>query len=371
MTDAVKKLSSSRTSKRLSTLEIHLTSLKINVSISTGKRSENTRISVLFHVEASETIGLGHLCRCRSLAIEFVERVGAAVTVSCPQRNLVQASLDGLGYSLVYPQEISDKVFFDVIVIDVPSCDLEVQQSLKKICKFLIGIDDWGMGPYVYDIMIRPNILNLSQPQLLEANAQIWQGKDYVILHPAYAKLDITFKEKAEEVLVCFGGSDPSGLTLRILPILIQILPKKIKVDVVVGIGCTRSEQIYNLIQDHKNIRIFQSLPNLTELFSVCDTAVVSGGTLLYEACAVGIPAVVLAQELEQHEETKVFAEKRAVLRPDNGLYASDDAISRDIQEVCFDTAVRGTLSRNAKQCVSRDGTRRIVEKILCNLNMH
>lgn len=343
---------------------------KIDVSMSRGKHCQDTGISVLFHVEASETIGLGHLCRCRSLAIEFIERMGAAVTVSCLQRNLVQTSWEGLGYRFVHPQEIYDKISFDVIVIDAPSCSLEVQQSFKTICKLLVGIDDWGMGPYVYDIMIRPNVLNLNQPQLLEANAETWQGKDYIILHPTYAKSDITFKEKAEEILVCFGGSDPSGLTLRILPILIQILPEEIKIDVVVGTGCTQPEKIYNIIQDHKNVRIFQNLPNLIELFKSCDTAVVSGGTLLYEACAVGIPAVVLAQELEQHEETKVFAKERAILRPDDGLYASDDAVSRDIQKVCFDTAVRRMLSRNATQCVSRDGTQRIVKKILCNLNV-
>lgn len=335
-----------------------------------GERSKNTGISVLFHIEASETIGLGHLCRCRSLAIESIERAGAAVTVSCPEKNLVQSSLKGFAYRFVRPQDISDTMFFDVVVIDVPNCSLVVQQSFKKICKLLVGIDDWAIGPHVYDIIIRPNVLNLNQPRLLEANAETWQGKDYIILHPAYAKLDITFKEKAEEVLVCFGGSDPSGLTLRVVPIMTQVLAKEIKMDLVIGTGFAQTEKIHNIIHNHKNVRIFQNLPNLAGLFSSCDTAVVSGGTLLYEACALGIPAVVLAQELEQHEETKVFAEKKAVLRPNNGLYASDDAISKDIQKICFDTALRRMLSRNARRCVSRDGTQRIVKKILYNLNM-
>ena len=335
------------------------------------KRSEDAGFSVLFHVEAGETIGLGHLCRCRSLAVEFIERVGAAVTVSCPQSNLAQISLEGFGCKIVHPQEISDKMFFDVIVIDVPNCSLEVQRTFKKICRFLVGIDDWGMGPYIYDIMIRPNVLTLNRPELLEANEETWEGKDYIILHPAYAKLDVAFKEKAEEILVCFGGSDPSGLTLRILLVLTQILPEEIKINLVVGPGFTQSGKILDIMGGRKNIRTFQNLPNLAGLFSICDTAVISGGTLLYEACAVGIPTVVLAQEMEQHEETKVFAAKKAVLRPDDGLYASDEAISRDIKKVCFDTAVRRMLSRNAKQCVSRDGTQRIVKKILCNLKMH
>ncbi|MDD5327086.1 MAG: hypothetical protein PHY02_04640 [Phycisphaerae bacterium] len=338
--------------------------------MSKGKHNEDAGISVLFHVEAGETIGLGNLCRCRSLAIEFIECAGAAVTVSCTRKDLAQSSLGEYGSKVVCLQQIPDKTFFDVIVIDVPNCSLEVQQSLKKNCKLLIGIDDWGMGPYVYDIIIRPNVLNLSRPQLLEANAQIWQGKDYVILHPAYAKLDITFKEKAEEVLVCFGGSDPSGLTLQVLPILLQILFGEIKVNVVVGMECAQYEKICNLIQGHRNIEVFQSLPNLAGLFNVCDTAIVSGGTLLYEACALGIPAVALAQETEQHEETKVFAEKQAVLRPEGGLYASDDAISNDIQKVCFNTDVRRMLFQNAKECVSRDGTQRIVKKIVCSLDV-
>jgi spore coat polysaccharide biosynthesis predicted glycosyltransferase SpsG len=326
--------------------------------------------TILFRFDASLELGLGHLCRCRSLATEFIERTGVEVTVSCRDKNLVLSSLKGFAYRFVRPQDIFDKLFFDVIVIDVPDCSLELQQSFKKVCKLLVGIDDWGMGPYVYDIMIRPNVLNLNQPRLLEANAQTWQGKNYIILHPAYAKLDVGFKERAKEVLVCFGGSDPSGLTLRVVPIMIRVLTEDIKMNLVIGTGFAKAEKIYSIIHNHKNARVFQNLPNLAGLFSSCDTAVVSGGTLLYEACALGIPAVVLAQELEQDEETELFAEKKAVLRPNNGLYASDNAISGDIQKICFDTALRRMLSRNARRCVSRGGTQRIVKKILSNLSM-
>jgi spore coat polysaccharide biosynthesis predicted glycosyltransferase SpsG len=329
----------------------------------------SARASILFCFEAHEKLGLGHLCRCRSIATEFTEQAEVDIFASCSEEDVFRSVFEGLPYRLVKPEEIYNGAFFDVVVVDIPQLSYESQQSFRKICRLLIGINDSGEGPFDYDVIIRPNFLQLPVPRMTRADAQILAGRDYIILHPAFSNLtpSVGKPDKAKELLVCLGGSDPGGSTLRVIPVLRQ-LPVDIRINVVIGQGFSQPEKAVDLIGDDERFCVLLNVPNLAGMFNICGAALVAGGTLMYEACALGVPSVVICQNEEQEREAAIFAGQHAVLNLGSAADVSDNIIINAVEKVCCDIDLRKELSRNAKEMVPRTGVRRVAATILGKL---
>ncbi len=331
---------------------------------------DNSIKSVIFYFEAGHEKGLGQLYRCRSLACELRKYNNMDIIISTPQKELFDVGFESLRYKWLSPGEISESIKYDIIILDISDCPMELQKELKQCCYFLVGIDDWGMGPFVYDMVLRPNILELPPPKMLENGAKVYQGGEFILLNPNYSDLRVTDKNKcmAENVFLCFGGSDPRGYTFRIINLLLNMnQSENIEFTVVLGPAFSQAENIKELVGNRTNFKIVQNPENMVELFNACDTAIISGGALLYEACALGIPALALAQEREQHEETRLFAEKKAAIRPKGGRYADDKSIMEDIKRLFFNATIRSELKDNAVKCVTRDGSKKVAKTIITN----
>jgi spore coat polysaccharide biosynthesis predicted glycosyltransferase SpsG len=337
--------------------------------MSSREQVSDGRSKILFRFEVDEQVGLGHLCRCRAIAIEFAEHADVEIVLSSLREDLVQSAFGGVGYKLVSPGDIFGEALFDVAVVDVPDFSWQAQQSLNSVCKLFIGIDDSGAGPFVYDVLIRPNVLPLPAAQMSKVGAEIWAGKDYIVLHPAFAKLKPKSDKwkKAKDILVCFGGSDPAGLTLRVIPVLRQ-LPVDIRINVVIGQGFLQPEKAVDLIGGDRRFRVLLNISDLAGMFNICGAALVAGGTLMYEACSLGVPSIVVCQNEEQKQEAAIFAGQHALLNLGSAADVSDNIIINAVEKVCCDIDLRKELSRNAKEMVPRAGVQRVTTMILGKL---
>jgi spore coat polysaccharide biosynthesis predicted glycosyltransferase SpsG len=334
-----------------------------------SNREHNVRSKILFRFEANEQIGLGHLYRCSAIAVEFAEHVDVEIFLSSLREDLVKPVFGAVGYKLISPTDISGEAFFDAVVVDIPDFSWQAQQTMSSICKLFVGIDDSGTGPFMYDVLIRPNVLPLPAAQMNKADAEIWMGRDYIVLHPAFSKLTLKSDrwEKAKELLVCFGGSDPAGLTLRVIPIL-RKLPIEIRINIVVGQGFSRPEQVVNLIGGDKRFCVLRNVPDLAEMFDNCGAALIAGGTLMYEACSLGVPSAVICQNQEQKQEAAIFAGQHAIIDLGSAADVSDNIVANTVEKVCCNVDLRKELSKNAKEMVSRTGVHRIMTMILDKL---
>lgn len=331
---------------------------------------DNRTKSVIFYFEAGQEKGLGKLYRCRSLALELSKDNNIDITISTAQKELYNFGFSGLRYNWLSSKKILESYSYDIFVLDLSDCPIKLQKEIKQRCNFLVGIDDWGMGPFVYDVVLRPNILKLPPPKMLENGAKVYQGGEFILLNPEYSDLRITDKEKdvAENIFLCFGGSDPNDYTIRVSKILLKMtLSENMKFTVVLGPAFTQADKINVLLGNKANFKIFQNPVNMIELYNSCDTAIISGGNLLYEACALGIPSIALAQEQEQHEETKLFSKRKAAIRPKDGMRADDQSIMKSIKELLWNSEIRSELIINSQKCVSRSGTKLVAETIIKN----
>ena len=328
----------------------------------------STNKSIIVYFEAGYEKGLGHLYRCRSLAFELSKFKNISITISTAQKELYDIGFKGLKYKWLSPEKILESYDYDVFILDISDCPIKLQREIRKRSYFFVGIDDWGMGPFAYDIVFRPNILKLPSPNMLENDSKVYQGGEFVLLNQGYSEVIVVDKNKdvAENVFLCFGGSDPSGYTIRVIKILLKMkLTEDIQFSVVLGPAFTEVDRINALLKDRSNFKIFQNPSNMIELYNSCDTAIISGGGLLYESCALAIPSIALAQEQEQHEETKLFAKKKATIRPKDGMYADDQSIMSSVEELLFDATIRSELITNSQKCVSRSGSKLVAKTII------
>ena len=327
-------------------------------------------LNIIFYFEASVEKGLGKLYRCRSIAIELIKYENFNIIICTEQKELSDIWHKQLKCKWLSPKEITEYKNIDIIILDISDYPLKLQTILKQKCKFLVGIDDWGMGPFIYDVLLRPNILNLPAPVQLNKTFKLYYGGQYVLLDPKYSDQTIKIENKkcAEKIFICFGGSDPNDYSLRIIKILFEMnLNDKFNFIIVLGPAFVNAQKVILLLQNKNNFKIFQNPENMIELFNSCDTAIISGGNLLYEACALGIPSLSLAQEKEQHEETKLFAEKNAVIRPKEGMYASNETIMKCIKTLFWDTDIRIKLKTNSQKCISKSGTKLFSKSIIAD----
>jgi len=253
----------------------------------------------------------------------------------------------------------------DVTVVDIPHLTVDEQRLFGQSAILPVVIDDDSPGPFACDILIRPNLHEFSSSAFGKQVPECWQGKEYIILHPDFSEVRTPPRNEREvkQILVCFGGSDPGRLTIRVLPLLINLF-QKVRIQVVVGPSLLDMDQVRELTASAPNVILTVNCPSMADAFSAADLALISGGTLLYEACAMAVPSLVICQNLAQNHEAAIFAERGGVKNLGIHDWMSDQDLILGLKELSADFHARKEMAEAEKRLVARDGTRRIVSQI-------
>ena len=138
----------------------------------------------------------------------------------------------------------------DIVVNDILNTSLEYMRELTRCGVRVVNLEDLGEGAVYADAVI--NDLYSCQNQ---RNNFYW-GSDYYCLREEF--LNIRKKKNVErsvqEVLVSFGGTDPSHLTEKIISIF-NSFPKDyfFHVTVIIGAGNSDKEKVKKLIAENAN----------------------------------------------------------------------------------------------------------------------
>ncbi len=323
-------------------------------------------ISILLRVDADENLGLGHLSRCRSLMLVFSDLAECNFSIRSNNKELVEQFIPHIGFEWFDADHTCEGQHFDLMVIDVPGIADRNDKSVQNSADLIACIDDEGPGLSFQDILIRPNLLNLPKPPEI-ARDNYWSGRDYIILHPHFrtqAHRNRCKQGNIRRLLVCFGGSDPCGLTVRVIPIL-KKLGRHVEVEIILGASFSRSGAVESATGNDHRFSLRQNAADMASAFRNADVALISGGTLLYEACALGIPSVVISQNQSQDAESSFCQSKGAVFSLGVNEAASDGDILLHLQKLLGDDVLRKNMARRGPSIVSPDGAMRIASKLL------
>ena len=331
-------------------------------------------MKILFRVEATPKLGSGHLMRCLALADKLKESISDVDMTFITSSNAVGEQIRSYDYKLInlsssknmveeighYEKYLKKAIF----ITDIPDILEDYLKTLKKKVCLLVSIDDGSDTVFYSDILINPN-LNPNINHSYSSETQYYSGAKYVILKKAFEKYAVKKKRLrrgAKSLFICFGGSDRNNITQKIVNMIREM---DVTITVVIGMMYPYYEELVKDIKEHGNIQIKRNAYNMDELIYDADLAIISGGTLLYETCAVGTPAIVFCQNREQNRESEFFAENNATI--DLGIFdnINEDTARNTILKLILDYDRRKLLSKNARQLIDGKGADRIVNIIL------
>lgn len=331
-------------------------------------------MKIFFRVEATPELGLGHLMRCLVLAKRFKESASDINIIFITSNNIIDKQVISHDYKLInlpsfrsmideieyYKKHLKEGIF----ITDIPNISMEYLRILKKRTCLVVSIDDGSDIIFYSDILISPNL----DPKInhkYSSETQYYNGAKYIILKKAFEKYKIKKKQiekEAKSLFICFGGSDKNNITKKIINAIKEL---KIKIVIVIGTMYLYYNELVNNVKKYKNIQIKRSVYNMDELIYEADLAIISGGTLLYETCTVGTPAIVICQNREQKRESNFFAASNSVINLGIFDNLNEDIIRNTITKLIFNYNTRKELSKNAKQLINGKGADRIVNIIL------
>lgn len=309
-------------------------------------------MQVVIRVDASESIGTGHVMRCITLGLALKQRLNAQITFICRslKGNLISnikkngfqvhilnqdsieqetkltsttsTKLNNYEFWLGCTQKqdaqqclpVLNAINPDLLIVDHYAIDINWQNVIKGSYKKLLIIDDLANRSHDADILIDQNFgVDSSQYiHLVPNSCNILTGSSYALLgdeFPSLRKfsLERRLKFKLQNILISLGGADPDNYTGRILHSLERcVLPSNTTVTVILGSSSPNLLKIKEQIKELSyKVEIQCGVSNMAELIANADIGIGAAGATTWERCCLGLPSiqVVIAENQKKIAE--------------------------------------------------------------------
>lgn len=318
-----------------------------------------SRKRILLRTDAAKELGMGHVYRTLALAYSLARH----------QITIVLSDDKPLGadFFAEYPFEVatvaSDLEFLsfarkskaDLVVLDRLDNLAEFVTLLGGFCK-VVTFEDLGDGAEVADLVIA----DMYEHPRVPAERQL-TGVENAILAPSFESLKrhITFHESVEEVLVLFGGTDPSNLAVTALRAL-EYIEFAGRVTLVRGLGADLVDpKAYNL-----KLRVLSNVKNMPAVMEDADIALSSAGRTITELSSLGIPTICMAQNAKELTHTHTTT-TNGVLMLGLGALVSTETLAAHLSELINNEDLRFKLHTRALEATGTRSNDRIVRRIL------
>jgi spore coat polysaccharide biosynthesis predicted glycosyltransferase SpsG len=318
-----------------------------------------SRKRILLRTDGAKELGMGHLYRTLALAYSLARH---QITIVLSEDKPL-----GKDFFAEYPFEVatvaSDLEFLsfarknkaDLVVLDRLDNLTEFVTLLGGFCK-VVTFEDLGSGAEQADLLVADLYENPKVP----AERQL-TGVENAILAPSFETINRTveFKETVEEILVLFGGTDPSNLALLGLRAL-DTIGFKGRVTVVRGLGAELVDpKSYNL-----KLRVLSNVKNMPAVMENADLALSSAGRTITELSSLGIPTICMAQNAKELTHTHTTP-NNGVIMLGLGSCVSEETLAAHILELLENEELRYKLHSRAVESTGNRSNDRIVRRIM------
>ena len=343
---------------------------------------------VVFRVDASTQIGIGHVMRCLVFAKKMQEN-GENVSFICRKHsgNLINKirthNFNVFELELLENSKIDNKLAhshwlgvtqhqdakecidilqskeIDWLIVDHYSLDEDWHNELNKYCNKLMVIDDIADRKFQCDVLLNQNlgICKDDYKDKVPNNCELLLGCDYALLRTEFLKLRGEALEKRKNtkeiknILISMGGSDIQNRTYDVL----QEIDDNLNIVVVLGGSSPHNEMIKSYAQnnkDNKNIKVIIDANNMSELMFKADLAIGAGGSTSWERCCLGLPTLLLITAENQRKIAENLVKLGAVKIINN--------LKEDLQNMLNDFFLWKSMSKKAQFVCDGLGVKRI-----------
>lgn len=312
---------------------------------------------LLIRVSSDAKSGRGHLTRCLNIrkfinarVIWYVDKCDQNITSLIPKKDRIFFENDNTSCSLLEKCNFNKK---KVLLIDSYNISLKKKEELMSYFD-VVTIED-----KLVDLKVK--LLICPQPVEKKSNS----NKELIGIK--YAPIFIKSRKKRKNkglfnILINLGAYDSKGITLKAIKAVKKL--KKIKNKVFTYILVTKYFPFIKIIEDNlkndKNFKVIVDKKNIIDVANNCDLAIGAPGISHLERLALGIPTVLLAQNIKQTNLVEFWSKKKCAILANNSV----QSIFQKVLYLMDDKSVRDLIIKNGKKNIDGLGAKRIAEKI-------
>ena len=303
-----------------------------------------SKLRVLFRVDASSALGLGHIMRCLVLADILrsrghicgflslnsdIDLLGILKSKGFKAKDLFGQSSYGSKVFSEKNKEFEDSNYRcitdgleykpDILIVDHYWIDHEWEFHFKDCGVKIMVLDDLAQSKHDCDYLVhQTNVVSkASYLRLTPPGTQIMVGFQYMILRAELHRERILLTEsplKGRNILVAFGLSDPNNLTGVIGKILSEFeFDTGLNITILAGdssILRTVEENLSPQSRNQVSLSLMTANLDVIQLMRNTDYGVVAGGLMSIELAYLGIPCTVIPSSKIQDDVAQALAQR-------------------------------------------------------------
>jgi|APSaa5957512535_1039671.scaffolds.fasta_scaffold07043_2 UDP-2,4-diacetamido-2,4,6-trideoxy-beta-L-altropyranose hydrolase len=338
---------------------------------------------IIFRCDAGPLIGFGHLNRCVELA-RFLSKNDESCMMIGPDKKYLAAK-----DSYIFSEWLSVEKWGSV-----KEDAKKIVHYVKKHSAKMVILDDYRVNE-VYQLILKNSgvkwlqfdasllhplwadyVVNANPEANIDKYKQVVRKKDSkLLLGPKFAILRPEFRLQnpnkispiVNKILIMFGGGDDRGAILLILKALLSELPAEIQFLVISGANNPRNQSIKEWVKDNGNDRVeIQINPvSVASLFLSADLAIISGGSVVYEAASCGLPMMLISIAENQLWPIQAWANAGAAISLGELNSFDKFFLRKSVSQVVVDKNKRESLAKKASELCDGLGVKYITNSIL------
>jgi spore coat polysaccharide biosynthesis predicted glycosyltransferase SpsG len=329
---------------------------------------------ILFRVDGSATLGMGHVYRSLAIAdvlrqssraeIAFLMAAEGHEGIQTVSRHGYPVRVVGGGRletTLTHVRDFSP----EILVNDLPTLAADYLEALSHVGAATVNLVD------TLDDLDRTEQLAQTVIAVMTAEREtpegFYGGPAYAILRSHFAdRPPKEVRETPRLVLLSFGGSDQQGLTLKAARALAGLAPA-IEVVAVAGPAFPWRREFATLVGSlERRVPLIEQIDgHIADLMLEADLVVGSGGMSVYEIAALGTPGVVVAQNTREEARMRAFERHGTIRFLGLGTEVGEAELRAAVEALLADAAARRTMSERGRALVDGLGASRAAELVL------
>lgn len=344
---------------------------------------------LIVRADADAAIGVGHFMRSLALAETWQERGGDVVFLTqCGNDRLLRRA-EGTGIhvrrlavggggeedlrqTLGCLKDVARTAAPPALSLDGYFFTPEYHAAVREAGYVLLLVDDHAHLPeYRANVLLNQNVDAEDLAYKTAPDTVRLFGPDYALLRSEFTRTDRRreIPDVARHVLVAMGGSDPRNVTPRVVRALASSSLNAAHCVVVVGSENPGMEEVKVAVSEASQrsdttFRVLVDVDNMTEFMAWADLAVCAAGSISWELCYMGLPAVLVAVAENQRGIARGLDERKAAISLAWHAAATEAKMTRVITAIAHDQRARARISTNAARLVDGAGTHRVVDAL-------
>ncbi len=260
-------------------------------------------MNIIFRVDSSSKIGLGHIMRCLALAKQYkkdniifaTRNLSGNVNNKIHQQNYqIHNLISNKSQELA---QVIKKLNMDMVVFDHYDIDYSFEKIIKEDTGIKILSFDDTYEKHYCDILLNHNIYAKYDhyKNLVPDFCEIRCGAKYTLIRDEFRQIKPkkrTINRNNPTVFVAMGGSDTTNISLSVLKILTKF--DNITINLATTSANKNLAQLQKFSKAHYNINININNENIANIMDNSDFAIITPSVIVYEVMYLNLPFIAI-----------------------------------------------------------------------------